>query len=80
MSNIEKNKEINYWNPEWINDSFIEDYLKESIGELTEESKEEQIYRRVRRYFPLPDETQHQHKHINQNTNNTCNITFKTVE
>ena len=75
MSNIEKNKEINYWNPEWINDSFIEDYLKESIKGPTEE----QIYRRVRRYFPLPDETQYQHKPIHHNTNNTCNITSKTV-
>lgn len=75
MSNSEKNKEIDYWNPEWINDSFIEDYLKESIKGPTEE----QIYRRVRRYFLFPDEIQHQHKHINQYTNNTCNITSKTV-
>ena len=77
MSNSEKKIKIDYWNPEWINDSFIEDYLKESIKGSTEE----QIYRRVRRfhYFFLSDEIQHQHKHINHNTNNTCNITSKTV-
>lgn len=32
MNNLEKNKEINYWNPEWINESFYDEYLEDILN------------------------------------------------
>ena len=32
MNNLEKNKEINYWNPEWINESFYDEYLEDKFN------------------------------------------------
>lgn len=29
MNHLEKNKDINYWNPEWINESFYDEYLED---------------------------------------------------
>jgi len=29
MDNLEKNKDINYWNPEWINESFYDENLED---------------------------------------------------
>ena len=30
MNNLEKNKGINYWNPEWINESFYDEILDDN--------------------------------------------------
>lgn len=32
MNNLEKNKDINYWNPEWINESFYDEYLEDKFN------------------------------------------------
>ena len=44
MSNLEKNKEINYWNPEWINESFNDEYLDDTFYTYTNDNYTDQRY------------------------------------
>lgn len=68
MNNIDDKKNINYWNPEWINDSFYDEYL------------EDNFIRKDQRYLFLPpSDTQQKHNHINAKIDSTCNNISKSV-
>ena len=61
MNNLEKNKDINYWNPEWINESFYDEILDDNN----------------QRYLLLPPLEAKQQKNSNKNSINDISILSK---
>ena len=63
MNNLEKNKDINYWNSEWINESFYDEYLEDKFNY--------EINQRYLLLFPLVPNQQKNHTINNINIPST---------
>ncbi len=61
MNNLEKNKDINYWNPEWINESFYDEYLEDTLNDTLNDYKDEYTDQRYLLLSPLVPNKQKNH-------------------